>query len=122
MRAEGQGGEQVVPFNTEPGKIVPLLGPSLDTENDKRELRERLQANPMYEGLLISRDESSALFDITLKSDITDAERSRTIQSVEKILLSVVSMLAGNTVQDIYIQYEYHIVRICYMGSKGETI
>ncbi len=66
-------------------EVVPLLGPAPITEEQKRALRLRIQENPIYEGLLISRDEESALFDITLKSDITDAMRSRTIQSIERI-------------------------------------
>ena len=66
-------------------EIVPLLGPSPLTEEDRKRLRHRLETNPMYKDLLVSRDERSVLFDITLKSDITNDERNRTIQSIERI-------------------------------------
>ena len=48
-------------------------------------MRRRLQTNPLYKDLLVSRDGKSALFDITLKSDITSDERNHTIQSIERI-------------------------------------
>jgi hypothetical protein len=66
-------------------EIVPVLGPTPVTEEDRRALRNRLEANPMYDGLLISQDQRSALFDITLESEITSSERNRTIQLVERI-------------------------------------
>jgi hypothetical protein len=66
-------------------EIVTVLERSPMTEEKKKGLRARLKANPMYEDLLISRDERSALFDIRLKSDITNDERNLTIQSIERI-------------------------------------
>ena len=74
-----------VASNNDSLEIVPLLEQSPMTEENKKVLRGRLQANPMYKDLLISRDERSALFDITLKSHITSDERNRTIQSIDKI-------------------------------------
>lgn len=71
--------------NNGPLEIVPVLEHYPMTEEDKKGLRARLQANPMYKDLLISRDERSALFDITLKSEITSNERNRTIQSIDRI-------------------------------------
>jgi len=66
-------------------EIVPLLGPSPTTEQERGQLRHRLGTNPIYKDLLVSRDERSALFDITLKSHITSGERNRTIQNIEEI-------------------------------------
>ena len=75
-------------------EIVPLLGQSPMPEEDRKRLRHRLKTNPMYKHLLVSRDERSALFDITLKSDITNDERNRTIQAMEKTLADTSN---GNT-------------------------
>jgi hypothetical protein len=64
-------------------EIVSVLGKPPETEDDRQALRVRLDENPIYRDLLVSRDARSALFDITLRSGLTNAERKETIECIE---------------------------------------
>jgi predicted RND superfamily exporter protein len=64
-------------------EIVPLLSQIPTTKDEEARLRKRIETNPMYDQLLISRDAKSALFDITLKSNLTNEERKRTLNTIE---------------------------------------
>ena len=67
-------------------EVVPIVGDPLpETHREREALVRRIQGNPNYRDLLLSKDGKSTLFDITLKSDLTGSERENVLKEIEDI-------------------------------------
>ncbi len=66
-------------------EIVPLVHSMPDTKAEQDALRKRIDENPIYRNLIISHDGKTALFDITLVTDLPDRERDVTLKAIEKV-------------------------------------
>ncbi len=63
-------------------QVVPLVESLPENPAQERALWERIQENPVYRDLLVSRDAGTALFDITLESGLDSREREAALEHV----------------------------------------
>jgi len=66
-------------------EIVPLVGSVPQTRAEREALLRRIDENPIYRDLIISKDAASTLFDITLDADLPDKDREITLRAIESI-------------------------------------
>ncbi len=66
-------------------EIVPLVRTVPHSKAGQAALRKRIDENPIYRDLIISKDGGSTLFDITLEADLSDKERDVTLKAVDTV-------------------------------------
>jgi predicted RND superfamily exporter protein len=65
--------------------IGPLVGTMPETAEQQEALKQRIEENPLYGGLLVSRDNRIALFDITLDAKLKVEERDAVLNRVDEL-------------------------------------
>ena len=65
--------------------IGPLVRAMPENAEQQEALKQRIEGNPLYGGLLVSRDNSIALFDITLDAKLKVEERDALLKRVDEV-------------------------------------
>jgi predicted RND superfamily exporter protein len=65
--------------------VAPLVRALPENAEQQEALKQRIEANPLYGGLLVSRDNGIALFDITLDAKLEVEERDAVLARVDAI-------------------------------------
>ena len=65
--------------------VAPLVRSMPETTEQQETLKQRIETNPLYDGLLVSKDNKIALFDITLDAKLEVEERNAVLEQVDEI-------------------------------------
>lgn len=65
--------------------VAPLVGALPEGREEEKALKERINRNPLYSHLLVSDDNTIALFDITLDARLRVEERDAVLENVDNI-------------------------------------
>ena len=65
--------------------VGPLVRSMPENTQEQEALKQRIEENPLYDGLLVSKDNSIALFDITLDAKLEVEERDAVLERIDEI-------------------------------------
>jgi len=65
--------------------VGPLVRSMPENTQEQEALKQRIEENPLYDGLLVSRNNSIALFDITLDGELEVEERDTVLERIDEI-------------------------------------